>query len=497
MSRDLIIAHDVGTSGNKAALFDSAGRLLASFTAPYDTSRPHPGWAEQDPDEWWSAVCLTTRRLLDCVPDADRRVAGVGFSAMMNGVVLVDEDGASVRPALIHADIRGADTCRQLAEALPPERAYDISGHRLEPYFSLAKLAWLARHEPEALGRARWCLQAKDFLAGRLSGRYGVTDPSDASLTGLLDLRADAWSEELVSASGVPRRLLPEIVPSTTVVGQVTREASEATHLPEGIPVVLGGGDGACATAGAGAFDIGDAYHYLGSSSWLAVVTDGYRPDPMQRITTLRGLPPGLHVAYGTAQSAGTCLEWFLGSIGLGAEERDPWQALEALIQGAQPGSDGLLFLPYLQGERAPIWDPNARGAFAGLTLQHGRAHLARAVHEGIALALGSILAVFDEMGLGPRQVRALGGGMRSATWRSILAAVYGRPLVVLDRLTEATACGAAMATAVGVGLAATWQEARRMAPEGSLEEPDARLVEAYAEAAARFRRLYPALRGV
>lgn len=494
MTRDLILAHDVGTSGDKAALFDPSGTLLASFTAPYATHRPRPGWAEQDPDEWWSAVCLTTRRLLDCVPDAEQRIAGVGFSAMMNGAVLVDRNGATLRPALIHADLRGAEVRRSLAERIAPERAYDLSGHRLEPYFTLAKLAWLARNEPETLRRARWCLQAKDFLAGRLCGRYGVTDPSDASLTGMYDLRAEAWSDELVAASGIERSQLPEVVPSATVLGHVTREAAEATGLLQGTPVVLGGGDGACATAGAGAFAPGDAYHYLGSSSWLAVVSDGYRPDARQRITTMRGLPMGLHVAYGTVQSAGTCAEWFLDAIGPSSVERDPWAALEALVEQAPPGSDGLIFLPYLQGERAPIWDANARGAFVGLTLEHTRAHLARAVHEGVAFALGSILSIFDELGLTPTRVRALGGGMRSSAWRRILAAVYARPLVTLDRLTEATACGAAMATAVGVGLAADWQAASKMAPGGRVEEPDAATVAAYVEPAGRFRRTYAAL---
>lgn len=494
MARDLILAHDVGTSGDKAALFDAEGRLLASFTAPYDTTRPRPGWAEQDPDDWWSAVCLTTRRILDSVPDADRRIAGVGFSAMMNGAVLVDALGRCVRPALIHADLRGAEVCPALAERIAPERAYALSGHRLEPFFTLAKLAWLVHHEPEAVQRSRWCLQAKDFLVGRLCGCYGVTDPSDASLTGMFDLNADAWSDELIAASGVERDLLPRVVPSTTVVGHVSGEAAEATGLLQGTPVALGGGDGACATAGAGAFAPGDAYHYLGSSSWLAVVTDGYRPDPHQRITTLRGLPPGLNVAYGTAQSAGTCIEWFLDAIGLGSDPRDPWLALEALVRQAPAGSDGLLFLPYLQGERAPIWNAQARGSFSGLTLQHTRAHLARAVHEGVALALGSILAVFDELQLRPDRVRALGGGMRSSVWREILAAVYARPLLALDRLTEATACGAAMATAVGVGLAPDWASAQRMAPASRTEEPDPAMVRVYAEAAQRFRQTYAAL---
>lgn len=491
---DYLLAHDIGTTGDKATLFDSEGRLLATDFAPYPTSHDLPGWAEQDPEDWWRAVCVSTRRLLQQQPEAEKRIAAVGFSAMMNGCVLTKASGEVVRPALIHADIRSVTQCERIAAQVGAQRAYEISGNRLAPYFTLGKLVWLAENEPGSLRAADFCLQAKDFLAGRLTGVYGLTDPSDASLTGLLDMRRRAWSEELTAAARIEPRLLPTIVPSITIVGRVTARAAEQTGLPEGTPVVLGGGDGACATAGAGAVKPGEAYHYLGGTSWIAAVSTAYAPDPQARISSLCGLAPGQYVHYGTVQSAGSSVEWFLEAIGVGKHAVDPYAALEALAAESPPGARGLFFLPYLQGERAPIWDTNARGVLFGLTGAHTRADLARAVYEGIAFALGSVLEVFEAQGLAPEHVRVLGGGMQSAFWRRLFAAVYNRPLIVMERLSEATACGAAVAAALGIGLLPNWEAARLFAPAAQIETPDPDAAAFYGRAAAFYQTLYPAL---
>src|SRR5581483_2140964 len=255
-----LLAHDLGTTGDKATLFDAEGRLIASAFAPYPTHYPRPGWAEHDPEDWWQAVCASTRQLLVQQPDAAPNLAAVGFSAMMNGCLLVDANGNALRPGLIHADIRSAAQCERIAREVGDERAYFLTGNRLAPYFTLGKLAWLAANEPETLRRARWCVQTKDYLAGRLTDVWGVTDRSDASLTGCFDMEQGIWAEELIAAGGFPASLLPEVRASARVVGKVTKAAAEATGLPEGLPVVIGGGDGACATAGAGAVRPGDAY---------------------------------------------------------------------------------------------------------------------------------------------------------------------------------------------------------------------------------------------
>lgn len=489
---EYLLAHDIGTTGNKATLFDAAGNLLASAFASYPTRYPAPGGAEQEPEAWWRAVCACTKEIMAQYPGAVSHVAAVGFSGMMNGCVLVDEAGQSVRPAMIHADTRSAPQCARIALKTAPEQVYALSGHQLAPYFTLSKLAWLAENEPEALAAARWCVQAKEYVIGRLTGVWGITDPSDASLTGLLDMRSHTWSEELIAAGGFPERLLPEIRPSATVIGGVGAEAAEQIGLLVGTPVVLGAGDGACATMGAGVIAPGDAYHYLGGTSWIASVTEHYMPDPERRVSQFCSMIPGQYVVYGTVQSAGSSLDWFLDAVGVGVPTADPYAALDALAAESPPGARGLLFLPYLQGERAPIWDSHARGVWFGLSSLHTRADLARSVYEGVALALGSVLAVFEELHLAPASIRVLGGGMRSDLWRKLFAAVYGRPLVVMERLAEATSCGAAVAAAMGVGLLPDWEAGRRFAPVAQREMPDGDWVRLYAHLGQFYRTLYP-----
>jgi xylulokinase len=492
-----LLAHDLGTTGDKATLFDAEGRMLASAIAPYPTHFPRPGWAEHDPEDWWDAVCASTRQLLAQAPAVEKDLAAVGFSAMMNGCLLVDDSGRPIRPGLIHADIRSALQCARIAREVGEERAYGLTGNRLAPYFTLGKLAWLTENEPEVVARARWCVQTKDYIAARLTGVWGITDRSDASLSGCFDVTRGIWSEELVGAGRFPARLLPEVRPSASIVGEVTPGAAEATGLPVGLPVVLGGGDGACATAGAGAVAHGDAYHYLGGTSWIAAVTDDYRPDPTRRLSVFCGLAPQQYVVYGTVQSAGSSVDWFREAIGVGAltPAEEEYDVLERLASGAPPGSRGLFFLPYLAGERAPIWDANARGVFFGLSSAHGRAELARAVFEGVACALGSNLAALEALGLAPETMRALGGGMRSALWRQIFAAVYNRPLRLLERLSEATSCGAAMAAGVAIGLCADYVSAApRFAPLADEETPDPEAVAVYAHTVPFFRSLYPAM---
>jgi xylulokinase len=494
-----ILAHDIGTTGDKATLFNGDGRIVASTFAPYSTYQPRPGWAEQHPDDWWRAVCGATRFLVSRTPNVRRHLAAVSFSAMMNGCLLLDDSGRPLRPCLIHADIRSGEDCRLIASKVPPNRAYDLTGNRLAPYFTLSKLAWISRAEPDIVARARWCVQAKDYLVGRLTGVWGITDRSDASLTGCFDIKAGAWSHELAEAGGFPVSLLPEVLTSATIIGAVTPGAATATHLPAGTPVVLGGGDGACATAGAAATAPGDAYHYLGGTSWIAAVTDGYQPDPARRMSVFCGLDPGLCVLYGTSQSAGSSVDWFRKAIGVGevAPGTDEFQALEHLAGSAPAGSRGLFFLPYLSGERSPIWDASARGVFFGLSAAHGRADMARAVFEGVAYALASNLDVLNELGMAPSVLRVLGGGMRTRLWRTIFAAMYNRPVQLLEHLAEATSCGAAMAAAVAIGLYPDYARAAdRFAPIGALEAPDPLAAQIYARRRPLFRKLYPALAG-
>lgn len=492
---DYILAHDLGTTGDKATLFDTKGEIIASAFSSYPTFYPAQGWAEHDPNDWWTAVCDSSRQLMDICPGAANHLAAVGLSGMMNGCLLVDGQGNPLSRSIIHADIRSAEECRDLESRVGAERAYLISGNRLAPNFTLGKLAWLKEHSPELLLRAKWCVQTKDFIGAKLTGVWGVTDYSDASLTGCFDMRACKWSEELIEAGGFSASLMPEVHRSAGLLGRITRESSLETGLPEGTPVVVGGGDGACATAGAGAFRDGDAYHYLGGSSWVAVVTQGYKPDPTRRVSVFSSLEEGKFVLYGTVQSAGSSLDWFLRAIGTGLDihsDRE-FEYLEMLAGEAPAGSNGLLFLPYLMGERSPIWDADARGVYFGLSAAHGRAEMARAVFEGVSYALASNLIALSEAAGEIGRINALGGGMRSELWRNMLASIYGRPLQLMERLSEATSCGAAMAAAVGVGIYSSYSEAgTAFAPLAELVLPDSGSAEFYKNQLAFYGSLYP-----
>ncbi|HEV2472737.1 MAG TPA: FGGY family carbohydrate kinase, partial [Chthonomonadales bacterium] len=384
---DYLLAHDLGTTGDKASLYTAAGKLVATAFVPYATRYGPDGSAEQNPLEWWSAFCAAGREIERRVPEISRRLACVGLSGMMNGCVLIDSKGELIRPAMIHADIRSGAESERIGKEVGRERVHRLTGNHAAPYFTLSKLAWLAEHEPWQLARCGWCLQTKDYLLGRLTGVWGVTDPSDASLTGCWDLQRERWSGELAEAARFSPSILPEVAPSLQVVARASQAAASECGIPDGTAVVLGGGDGACATAGSGAVRPGDAYHYLGGTSWIAAVTDGYLPDRTGRLCVFHGLQPDEYVLYGTVQSAGSSLDWFLSSASTCSEPRHGggYEELDRLAGGAPVGSNGLLFLPYLMGERSPIWDSKARGVFFGLSAAHKPEDLARSVLEGVA----------------------------------------------------------------------------------------------------------------
>ncbi|GIV16079.1 MAG: xylulokinase [Armatimonadota bacterium] len=487
----LILAHDLGTTGNKAVLVDEDGALVDTAFASYRTAHPVPLAAEQNPADWWRAVVRCTRILLQRDESRRGRLVTVGFSGHMNGVVLVDEEGTPLRPALIHADIRAQQQCEQLRLSMGEERYYTITGNRIAPFYSLPRLMMLAEREPEMVQRARWMIQCKDYCVGRLTGRWGITDPSDASLTGIYDVNRLRWSEEVVEASGVPAGLLPEVVPSTEVVGCVSREAARTTGLPEGLPVVIGAGDGACATLGAGVVETGESYTYIGGTAWISCLRERFTPDPYMRLTTLMAAQPHRRVQFGTVQSAGSAWDWFVRLFGRGMGT----VRLQEAASGVPPGSGGLIFLPYLSGERAPIWNPRAKGVFFGLQAHCTRAHLARAVLEGVSCALESILQVMREHGAIAGNVRVVGGGTRSDLWMRILADVYGCPVEIPRHAESSTAIGAAVIAGVGVGLFENFAVAKLIAVVERRVVPEESTRAAYVRLKVHYKELYEAVK--
>ncbi len=493
----LILAHDLGTTGNKATLFDVDGRVVASTFAGYATAYAQANWAEQEPAEWRTALFDSTRQLIEMAAASgytNSDVAVVSFSGHMNGALVVDAAGRPLRPAILWADQRATAQAEFIRERCGEDETYRLTGNRISPAYTAAKLLWIKEHQPEVYWRIHKVLQAKDYAAFLFAGVL-ATDYSDASLTLMLDLAGRRWAEPLLERLGIDPALLPPIVPSAQVIGGVTATAAAATGLRPGTPVVMGGGDGACATVGAGAVRGGDAYNYLGSSSWVAMTTPQPVLDPLRRTFNFVHLDPGLNVALGTMQAAGGAFDWFERLVRADGQAEPQYAALDAAAGQAPAGSRNLLFLPYLLGERSPHWNPLARGAFVGLAMPHGRGELAQAVMEGVALSLRQILEIMAEArqtsevaedlrGRGNadstsevfrdlRSLRLIGGGGKSALWRQILADVYGLPIEQLALPAQATALGAAIAGGVGVGLFSGYDLARQLAPALRVVYPD------------------------
>lgn len=494
-----LLAHDLGTTGNKASLYDEDGTHLGSAFHGYPTAYPQTGWAEQDPDAWWDAVCASTRELLERTGTAAAEVAGISFSGQMMGCVPLDRQARPLRHAIIWADQRAVAQERRLAERIAPEQVYRLTGHRLSASYSLCKILWLRDHEPDTYRDTHAFVQAKDAVVARLTGAF-VTDPSDASGTNAFDLERGAYAPAILDAAEVDEAKLPAVRPSTEVVGNVTREAAEATGLRAGTPVVIGGGDGSCAALGAGAWREGRAYNYLGSSSWIALATTEPVYDPDQRTFSWAHVVPDLFSPCGTMQAAGGSYQWARDQLGQPERERaeaeggSAYELLNALAATSPAGANGLLYLPYLLGERSPRWNPNARAAFVGLTMRHTRADMIRAVLEGITLNLNVILQALTRQGIAIQDMRVIGGGAQGAFWNRLMADVYGMPVRRLRYLEEATSMGAAVLAGVGVGLYPGFERIDEMNPVAATVEPQPDAQRVYQRLAPVFEEAYQRL---
>lgn len=484
-----ILAHDLGTTGNKATLFDATGRLIGSTFAAYPTAYPQPNWAEQDPADWWQAVCATTQQLLAQSAIRADAIGAIGLCGQMMGCTPVDRQGQPLRSCIIWADQRAQAEATLIAERCGSEALYQRTGHRPSAAYTAAKILWLRTHQPEVFKATTAILQPKDYIAFRLTDHF-ATDYSDASGTLLFDLAARTWAADLLDALHLSPSLLPTIYPSTAVIGEITREAAAATGLAVGTPVVIGGGDGACAGIGAGVVEPGEAYCYIGSSAWISVSTLAPVVDPQQRTFTFHHLHPERYAPMGTMQAAGGARDWAWQQL---AGTTDPDRA----AAGVAPGSEGLLFLPYLLGERSPHWNPLARGAFVGLAMSHGQADLARAVLEGVALNLRLVLDALRSS-IGPNQppiqaMRLIGGGGKSSLWPQILADTLALPIHQLALTGEATSWGAAVAAGVATGLY-SWSIAAQRSTVSHVVTPIATNVTRYGELLTIYADAYQAL---
>lgn len=458
---------DVGTSSLKALLCTADGRALGASSVAYPLSTPASGWSEQDPDAW---VRAARRAIPEALARANLRggsVAAVGFSGQMHGAVLVDRQGAPLRPAILWNDARSAAECSSLTEQIGAAEIVARTGNRLLPGFTAPMLAWVQRHEPGVWARTAQVLLPKDYLRFKIGGAW-QTDVSDASGTLLFNVAARGWSAPMLTACGVPEALVPPAHESATIVDRLNAATAAATGLVEGTPLAAGAGDQAAGAVGTGVVDPGRLSCVLGTSGVIFAASERFRASPDGALHAFCHAAPERWHLMSVMLSAAGSLRWFADALGGASPEE-----LERLAQDAPPGALGLRFMPTLGGERCPFPDPRATGAFTGITLAHTRAHFARAVIEGVTASMGLCLEMIRAAGVPVRDLAASGGGFQGAFWTQCCADAFGAPLVRIAG-GEGAALGAALLAAVGVGAHASVQEAVRSMEVTARVEPRA-----------------------
>jgi len=484
---------DVGTGGTRAVLIDEQGQLVAAAASEHAPFRsPHPGWAEQDPEDWWRAAQAAIREVLATSSVAASEIGAIGLTGQMHGAVMLDADGRVLRPSLIWCDQRTDAQCDWLHERIGRERLIELTCNPALPNFTLTKLLWVRDHEPEVFARIAHVLCPKDYVRFRLTGTYAI-DVQEASGTLLLDVTHRRWSSEVARIAGINEAWLPQLFESQDVCAHISDEASVATGLVEGTPVVAGAGDQGAGAVGMGILQPGSVSATIGTSGVVFAATAAPTRDPLGRLHTFcHAVPERWHVM-GVTQAAGLSLRWLRDIIAPGAS----YDVLTVEAVQIPAGSDGLLWAPYLLGERTPHLDSQATAAFYGITASHTRGHLVRAVLEGVAYSLKDTFTLFAELGIPVQGVRLGGGGARGPLWRSIQASIYGYASDVLVA-EEGAAFGAALLAGVGVGAwpdtdaacASAIQVAEQIAP-------DPATAQGYANGYKVYQRLYPALRSI
>lgn len=495
VTNQLIMAHDIGTSGNKATLFNLYGKIIASETSQYPTYHTNNNWVEQNADDWWEAVCKTSRSLIKTAKVSPKNIACVTFSGQMMGVVAVDKHVNALRRAVIWADTRADKEVEKVLEKYPLENLYRLTGNRISSNYSAAKMSWIKQYEKNIYQQTYKFLQAKDFLVAKLTGIF-ATDYSDASGTNLLDIETKKWSSELVNAFQLDDEKLPELFPSTAIAGYVLRNASEETGLAEGTPVVMGGADGSCAATGAGILDDGDIFNYIGSSSWISMVSNQPFYDKKMVTFNFIHVDDSKYIPIGTMQTAGSAVEWIINQFyrGIRGSDKDIYEFMNKEASYSEIGANGLMFLPYLLGERSPWWNQKVRGGILGLSINHTRKDIARATLEGISLNLKIIFDIFKEKGTKLNDMWLFGGGANSKFWCQMLADIYGTNIKVPYEVDETTSMGAAIVGGVGVGLLEDFSIAKDWCKARYEYRPQTNNVEKYEVIQQKFIQFYKAL---
>lgn len=495
-----LLGIDIGTTGAKTVLFTEHGTSVATAFSPWPMSMPQPAWAEQDPEDWWTGTVASIREVLAASVVDPASITGIGLSGQMHGLVLLDAKQEVLRPSIIWCDQRTGEECAWIDRTIGTDRLVAAISNPVLPGFTAPKLVWVRSHEPDIWERARTILLPKDYVRLRLTGEIAI-ELSDAAGTALFNVAERRWADDLLGDLGIPRAWLPAVCGSTDVVGGITRSVAEATGLREGTPVVGGGADNACAAVGNGVIHQGLGMVSIGSSGVVLAPSREPRVDSGLRVHTFNHSVPDLWYLMGVTQGAGLSLRWFRDEFGdtertrAMLEGRDAYDLMADEAAVSPPGSKGVIWLPYMQGERTPHFDPAARAVLFGLSTAHTKADVFRAVLEGVACSLRDCLSIVREQGVTIEQVRLTGGGARSRLWRQIVADVMGVELVITST-DEGPALGAALLAAVGTGIYGTIDEAcaATIAIDETVEPiPDHMAL--YDRTYEVYRDLYPALK--
>jgi xylulokinase len=488
-----LLGMDVGTGGTRAVVVDGEGSVIASAASEHEPFKTaHPGWAEQDPEDWWRAAQEAIREALVSAPEPREAIVAIGLTGQMHGAVMLDENGAVLRPALIWCDTRTQPECDWLTEKIGYDRLIELTCNPALPNFTVTKLLWVKEHQPEIFAKIRHIMCPKDYVRYRLTGEFAI-DVQEASGTLLLDVTHRRWSQEVAEAAGIDESWLPKLYESPEVCARISETAAGLTGLTVGTPVVAGAGDQGAGAVGMGILQPGSVSATIGTSGVVFAATAAPTKDPHGRLHTFCHAVPGLWHVMGVTQSAGLSFRWLKDTFFAGLD----YDALTYAASTIAAGSDGLEWAPYLLGERTPHLDPEVRAAFAGISTMHTRAHFIRAVLEGVAYSLKDTFTLFAELGIPVSGIRLGGGGARGPLWRKIQAGVYGQAVEVLTA-EEGGAFGCALMAGVGAGHWANLDEACAQAIEVAQRiEPDPGDVSAYEWGYAQWRRLYPALKSL
>ncbi|MHA1925319.1 MAG: xylulokinase [Candidatus Thorarchaeota archaeon] len=496
---ELVLAIDAGTTGVRSMLFTPTGNVVTKAYEEFESHFPSPSWVEQDAEDWWTSTCRTIKSCFESSSASPNQVVGISVTNQRETVVPIDEKGKPLRRAIVWQDRRTVPQCDWIKEQISEKDIYSTTGLTVNPYFTAPKILWIKRNQPEVFGKTDKFLLVHDYLIYKLTG-LTITDHSNASRTMLFDVSKAGWSDKMLDALGIPIHKLPDSVESGTRVGELSEKAAKESGLNIGTPIVAGGGDQQCAALGVGVVRQGSFKSTTGTGTFMLAFTDCLKLDPQRRVLCSRHVVPDSFVLEASMFTTGSALRWFrnqLGSLETEAAQRrgvDPYDILTESASRVPPGSEGVLHIPHFVGAGAPHWNPQARGIFAGLALGHTKAHLIRAILEGVSYEIRSNLEVMRENGVSASEIRVTGGAARSETWMQIQADVIGIP-VIRTEMKEATALGAAILAAKGVGLyKSIIDAAERMVKPVKPLTPKPENQDLYNQMYKRFNRLYAAI---